>query len=371
MRAKNASKTRSKLWALTAKADINTGSKQAENELMGSEEGFRAIFESTRDCIFIKDIGLRHTLVNPSCEYYFGLPSSKVIGRVGEEIFGEEISAHMRDMDSRVLDGEVIDDEITFPVKGIPATFNIILVPMRDNSGQVIGVCGIVRDITKRKQAKKKLESTLKEKELLLREVHHRVKNNLQIISGLLDLSIMRTQNQEIINALQDSRSRIHTMSLIHEQLYKSERFDKVNMIKNIRELMDTQIAFYTHKGISIRPVIEGAEVYLTINQAIPCALVLNELVSNAFKHAFKERERGTITVSARRTADDSILIMVKDDGVGIPESVDINRLNTLGLKLVRNLVQNQLKGSIKVNRDNGTEIVLQFKTTQEGEIDA
>jgi PAS domain S-box-containing protein len=339
--------------------------KRSEEELQESEERFRALFDSAHDCIFIKDIDLRYTMVNSSCEQHLGLPASKVIGRTGDEIFGEEISAHMMKINSQVLDGEEVDDEITFPVKGIPTTFNIILMPMRDSFGQIIGLCGIARDISNRKQAEKKLESILKEKELLLREVHHRVKNNLQIICSLLDMRRLRSGNLEAIDLITDIRAKVYTMSLIHSQLYRSDRFDQIDMQRQIHELVDYLSLIYSSRKM-ITPVIRVSDGHLSLNHALPCALILNELVSNAYKHAFKGRQQGTIEISMHKSVDGMVVIIIKDDGVGFSAEVDIYETNTLGLKLTRNLVQDQLKGNIQVKIDNGSEVLIEFKDLEE-----
>lgn len=218
-------------------------------------------------------------------------------------------------------------------------------------------------DITERKRMDEQIKASLKEKEELLKEIHHRVKNNLQIISSLLDLSSMRSSN-EAVDLFTDARAKIHTMALIHSQLYRSDRVDQIDMKSHIHELVKFLSQIYASRLIT--PVIESYDVYLSITQAIPCALVLNELISNAYKHAFKEGQKGTVTITMQRSAGDTIFIRAKDDGVGIPEEVDIYKTDSLGLKLVRNLVQKQLKGEIEVKRDKGTEFIIEFKILKE-----
>jgi two-component sensor histidine kinase len=209
--------------------------------------------------------------------------------------------------------------------------------------------------------AEEQIKASLKEKEVLLREVHHRVKNNLQIISSLLDMSSMQTENQETIDLFADSRNRVNAMALIHTQLYGSERFDKINMEEHILELSKNLLQIYSMEKI-IALNIKSANIYLNINQAIPCALVLNELVSNVLKHAYREGQKGTLSISMQQSGGDTILLRIKDDGAGIPEDIDIEKTRSLGLSIVRNLVNNQLKGKIKVSRNKGTEFLIDFK---------
>jgi len=181
--------------------------------------------------------------------------------------------------------------------------FEVIVDPIFNTSEHLIGAVHIISDVTERKQAEAQLKASLKEKELLLLEIHHRVKNNLQVISSLLDMSSMRIHEQRAIDLLNDARDKIHSMALIHLQLYQSERFDQIEMGNHVRELVSYLSSLYA-TGKSITSVIEISDVYLSITQAIPCALVLNELISNAFKHAFKERQKGTIEISMQKLAE-------------------------------------------------------------------
>jgi len=215
--------------------------------------------------------------------------------------------------------------------------------------------------IDKRKKAEKKTKASLKEKEILLSEIHHRVKNNLRVISSLLDLSSMRTQDQKAISLFTNAKSKIQTMALIHSQVYRNERFDQIHMGTYIQELVNYLLQVHETENISVTPIIECSDVVVPLTQAIPCALVLNELVSNSLKHAFKGKERGKIEISIQKS-DDVVSMRVKDDGIGIPEGIDVFSSNSLGLRLVRNTVQGQLMGKIHIERDFGTTITVEFK---------
>lgn len=218
-------------------------------------------------------------------------------------------------------------------------------------------------NVSKRKQAEEQIKASLREKEVLLREIHHRVKNNLQIVSSLLEMSIMQTKSQEAHELLTDSRSRVFTMALIHEQLYQTERFDRIEMENHIRDLMLHLSQVHAQEGRFIESVIEPSDVYLSVDKAVPCALALNELIGNAYKHAFLEKQQGRVEVSLGKSDDNTVCIRVKDDGIGISEQVDLSTVDTIGLRLVRNLVEEQLAGKLTIGRDGGTEVIMEFSS--------
>ncbi len=207
----------------------------------------------------------------------------------------------------------------------------------------------------------KHLRALLKEKDMLLNEVHHRVKNNLQVVYSLLDMTRRRAANKETYDLLTEAHTKIYTMSLIHSQLYKSTRVNQINIGIHIRELVHHLSQLYG-KGKYIQPHLECEGIYLPVTEAIPIAFVLNELISNAYKYAFEEGTEGKIEVTIKELKDDGkISIKVKDNGVGIPEEIDVEKTDTLGMKLVRNLVTKQLKGTLSFVRDQGAEINIEF----------
>ena len=210
--------------------------------------------------------------------------------------------------------------------------------------------------------------ASLQEKEVLLREIHHRVKNNLQLISGLLDMTRMRTGDESTNSILTDMMLKIQTMAQIHTRLYESKQFGKVSLTGQIQDQIAALSNIYSHKGHEIRCEIHSREVFLPVDQAIPCALVVNEVLSNAYKHAFIGRKKGTIEISAVQE-NDRIRITVRDDGIGLPADFDISRTNSLGLKLIRTLVQHQLKGSLTLESKNGTEMRMEFPADTRGGI--
>ncbi|OPX61764.1 MULTISPECIES: PAS domain S-box protein [unclassified Methanoregula] len=223
----------------------------------------------------------------------------------------------------------------------------------------IIGRVLSYRDVTDRRHAEEKLIASLQEKETLIREIHHRVKNNLQIISGLLDMTRMRTPDSTTSGILTDMMMKIKTMAQIHTRLYESRQFDRINMSGQIKDQVTDLSSIYGRSGAEIAATIHAEDIFLPVDQAIPCALIVNEILSNAFKHAFRGRDQGALDISATHTGG-RVRIVVRDDGSGIPESVDPDRTTSLGLKLIRSLVQ-QLNGSIEIRNDNGTVVAVEF----------
>jgi two-component sensor histidine kinase len=217
------------------------------------------------------------------------------------------------------------------------------------------------RQIAKRIRTENDLTRSLQEKELLIKEIHHRVKNNLQIISSLLDMRGMRNQDREICKVLEDTQTKIHNMALIHTQLYQSQSFDQINMERHIQDLFSYLSEIYDHMKNKVEWVIDCSEVLLPVTRAIPCAIIISELLSNAFQHAFENREKGKIQIFLENLENGRVFMRIKDNGIGISNGMDINNLDSLGLKLVANLVQIQLKGELKIRRDGGTEVTIRF----------
>ncbi|MDD1645896.1 MAG: sensor histidine kinase [Methanomicrobiales archaeon] len=179
-------------------------------------------------------------------------------------------------------------------------------------------------------------------------------------MSGLLDLTRLRTRDPGTLGILTDMMLKIQTMAQIHTRLYESKRFDRINMGTQIRDQIASLAQIYGQRDREILCEMDLADLYLPIDQAIPCALAVNEILSNAYKHAFRGRAHGSIHITASRE-DSRVRIVVRDDGRGIPPEFDIAQSRSLGLKLIRNLVENQLKGSLAIHRAGGTEVIVEF----------
>lgn len=219
----------------------------------------------------------------------------------------------------------------------------------------------IINDITERKEVEAGINASIKEKETLLQEIHHRVKNNMQVISSMLSLQSYSLEEPRIKEALMESQNRIQVMSSIHETLYRSDNMSEIHIYDFVKTLSNNLVqAFRVDTGrISLELNID--EFSLTIGQASPFGLVLNELISNALKHGFPDGKSGRIQVEVRLDRDEQVRVMVKDNGRGIPDGFDWRNTGSLGLKLVTALVENQLEGSITLENNSGTTILFDF----------
>ena len=213
-------------------------------------------------------------------------------------------------------------------------------------------------DITKKKQNESLLESSLAEKEILLKEIHHRVKNNLQIISSLIVLQEQYIKDERILHIFKDFQNRIKVMALIHQTLYNSENLNKIHLSKYIKNLIQNLFKVYSANSKQIKLELNIDDIDFSLNNANACGLIINELVSNSLKHAFSENDEGKIIVSLRKTKNDNILLDVYDNGIGIPEDIDYKNSNSLGLKLISTITK-QMDGKISIKRNNGTHVKI------------
>lgn len=215
-------------------------------------------------------------------------------------------------------------------------------------------------DISERKKAVEQIQRSLEEKETLLKEIHHRVKNNLQIISSLLRMQSRRSGDETTLMLFKESQDRVQSMALIHEQLYQSADIYEINFDNYIKSLTDSLFRSYGISQKDIVPNIEMNGIKLPLDTAIPCGLIINELVSNCLKYAFPEQKKGNIIISLEQSSENQLILAVKDTGVGILETLDWENNDSLGLRIVKNLVK-QLKGNIFLECDRGTSFYMYF----------
>ncbi len=209
---------------------------------------------------------------------------------------------------------------------------------------------------------KEKIETSLIEKELLLGEIHHRVRNNLQIVISLLKMQAERTNNKKIINILEGSQNRIKSMALVHEKLYQNENYADINISEYLKTLTNRLILTYVTKPDKISLELEISDISCTIDTAIPCGLIINELVSNSLKYAFPQEKDGQIKIAVHSINENLFGLEVSDNGIGIPKDIDFRNAKTMGLYLVKMLTEYQLDGEIELNRTNGTKFQIRFK---------
>lgn len=338
-------------------AGIRKAKKEAEHALQESEHRFRLIFENSHEGILLTDAdGVILTANSPACSI-LKCEMGDLINANRQNVFtldgpeGAFIESRIRKGQFR---GELIltrKDHTTFPAEVTAVNFS-------DRNGNERSTL-FFRDITGRKTNEQKLKSSLKEKDVLLAEIHHRVKNNLAIISGLLELQSNNVENEQIRDLLSESIHRIKAIALLHEKVYNSEDVARINLGEYLKEFIGTLKSYYLQNGENIAVDVRIPETYISLSSAIPLGLIVNELVTNAFRHAFKGRDRGSVRVSLDHV-NDKYLLKIIDDGIGVPDDVISGKTKKLGMTLVHGMIH-QLKARIEFNRNNGTAVEITF----------
>ncbi|HEY9245610.1 MAG TPA: histidine kinase dimerization/phosphoacceptor domain -containing protein, partial [Candidatus Methanoperedens sp.] len=325
-----------------------------------SEELFHLIFENA-------PVGIAHFNANgtiTACNEHL----AGILGAPKEKIVGTNMPVTIKDVRFKAALGDALKGKVGFfegdymsVIGGKSAYIRAIFAPIFASDNSIAGGISITEDISEHKKAEDKLVHTFEEKTILLNEVHHRVKNNLQIVSSLLNLQAMRTRNKEALEILLETGNRIHSMSLLHETIYRSGDMAMVDFSSYIENICFHIIRSYGPKAQNIKLELNMEKVTLDIDRAVPCGLIINELVSNSLKHAFPDRRPGQITVELKSLPNDNIMLKFADDGIGLPEGVEISQSETLGLKLISMLTK-QLRGSIEIIREKGTMFYIVFR---------
>ncbi|HWQ19680.1 MAG TPA: PAS domain S-box protein [Methanotrichaceae archaeon] len=388
----------------------------AEERQCSAHKQLLDIIEFMPDAIFVIDQDKKVVAWNRAIEELTGVSKPEVIGR-GSNAYSLPFSGQSGPMLIDLLDepdykaasiypivdrkGDALLAEASMPDRhrGGEICIWAKASPLHDSQGRKIGAIELIKDITEIKKAKDELSdarvelenrvrertrelknsnealieeiqerkhaecmirSSLQEKEVLLREVYHRVKNNLQIISSLLSLQSEYIKDEKAIEAFRESRNRIRSMSLIHEKIYRSQDLTKIDFVDYSRNLISALMAAYNIRKNAIEVRLNAEGVFLEIDKAIPCGLIINELVSNALKHAFNQSLRGVIKIELKSQGDNELVLIISDDGCGFPEEMDVSKSKSFGLKLVSTLVE-QLKGTIDLHREGGTQFRITF----------
>ncbi|WP_321423331.1 PAS domain S-box protein [uncultured Methanobacterium sp.] len=337
--------------------------EQRTRELTESEEKYRTLFDKDPDYNLLINVDGVIVEINKALTNLLGLSKNELVGKNFTELGKmepEDISFILGKL-SLLLDGNVIEPfEIRFKDKNNDIHWGLIhITPIMDN-GKISYVLVIATDITRQKSAENEIKTSLGEKEALLREIHHRVNNNMQIISSLLNLQKEYVSEDETRDVLQDSQSRVKSMAMVHEKLYLSGDLSHINFKQYTEKLVSDIFYTYESQIDRIRPIFNLENVELNMETAIPLGLIINELVANSLKFAFPNNKKGSITVEMK-TKNGEYALIVSDDGIGFPADIDFKKTNSLGLKMVNNLV-NQLDGEITLDRSHGTEYKITFK---------
>ncbi|UPY77468.1 PAS domain S-box protein [Leptospira weilii] len=352
--------------------DINSR-KRAELELERlrsklkvTQERLCGVIEGTKDAICAVDINFRVIAFNSSFELSFWKLYGKKIeeGNLLPELIWDPLERSVVIENwSRAFRGEVYTTERT--IHGLVqdvAIFEISYSSIRDSSHNLIGATQIIRDITERKSDEEKLKKTLEEKEVMLKEIHHRVKNNLQVVASLLGLQAEYSQNEKISRILKECERRIQSMALIHKELYQSENITKIDFCDYLNTLLISLLhSFGKEKKVEFN--VSSNPNFVSIETAIPLGLIVNELVTNSLKYAFLNESEGQISVKLRLDMGESVL-EVGDNGIGMPEKFDLDKSESLGLRLVE-ILSKQLRGKfvlLPAGEERGTKFQIRFK---------
>jgi len=346
----------------TKNSKTSSPGKQIYRQLAQNAQ-FQSLVQAIPDIVYFKDPGRRNLIINKAFEKAFRLEAAKVIGKTDEEFLPKDLADSCRASDEAVLrSGKAFRfQEKAASQDGSFTVFETIKAPITDVNGKITGIVGVSRDITEQKTVEEGLRAALQEKDVLLKEIHHRVKNNMQVISSLLNLQARYIKDPEVLEIFKESQRRIRSMALIHEKLYKSRSLSQIEFAGYLRSLASNLFSSLQISPRQVELKTDLEELTFDIQTAIPCGLIVNELVSNSLKHAFPGARHGEIHLGLRRFAENEYLIRVKDNGVGLPAHLDLRETETLGMQLV-NLLVDQIEGRIEVERKTGTEFRVYFK---------
>lgn len=347
-----------------------TERKEAEEKLRESEEMYRSLVKTLPDAVTMTDLEGNINYVSPRTLELHGFNNeNELLGKSAFELIDpSEHEIAMKNLKKTLDDGFARNLEYTLKNKD-GSTFTGLLntALIKDAHGEPKSFIATMRDISERKQTEEQIKKSLDEKEVLLREIHHRVKNNIQVISSMLHLYSAYIKDEPYLEAFHDIQNRIKSMALIHEKLYQTKDMAQVDFNEYIKDLVNSLFRFYGININKIKPKIEVKGISLGLDAGIPCGLIINELVSNSLKHGFGQDMEGMIHIKMKPENKNAVALIVSDNGKGFPQDFDFKNTKTFGLQLVITLVE-QLGGNIELNNKGGTEFKITFEKGKEKE---
>jgi two-component sensor histidine kinase/PAS domain-containing protein len=371
--------------------------KKAEDTLSEKEIRYRTLVENfPNGAVLMFDPSLRHTIADGADMATLGL-SKNIVGKTIDQSFPPEIAALLKPQYLATLSGKSSAFEMQFGKSLCEMRFT----PVRDEGGRVTAGIVMIQNITDRKRAEdalwraydemeirvrerteeldglnaalekenaerrraeEQLKASLDEKEVLLRELYHRTKNNMQVIRSMLALQAHASHNDEVKKIIRDTESRIQTMALVHQKLYQSQSLSSIDLKDYIQDLAHLLMQSYGVLSQKISLDLELETVHVPIDTAIPCGLILNELLSNSFKHAFPGERKGEIHIRLLKADAETVALDFSDDGVGVPKGFDLKNQETLGLQSIFTIVRHQLRGETRFENRSGLAFHIRFK---------
>ena len=340
-----------------------TERKRREEKLRETATFLEKLITNANVPIVVWDSQFRITHFNHAFESLTGRTAGDVLRQTLDALFPSDRKQFtLENIQNKLISEQLRSVEVEIqPVKGPIRTLLWNAAPIFEKDDKtLLAVIAQGIDITEQRQAKEAMRVELQEKEVLLREIHHRVKNNMQVISSLFHLQAKNTMSDACRAILKEAQTRIQAMSLVHEKLYKSGHLSRIDFGEYINSLAIHLFQVYGVKPDLIRLETEFEDVNLDIASALPCGLLLNELISNALKHAFPGNRAGVVRIALKRGTGDLIKVLVADDGIGFPEDLDFSKAESFGLQIV-NLLVGQLDGRIELDRTKGAAFTVTF----------
>jgi PAS domain S-box-containing protein len=336
--------------------------RQAEKTLKESEDRFRTLADNIAQFVWMADPKGLIFWYNKRWYDYSGTTVKEMAGAGWKKVHHpDHVDRVMQGIQCSLDNGEPWED--IMPLRGKEGDYRWFLsraLPIRDSEYNIIRWFGTHTDITERLQAEEQIKKSLKEKTMLLQEIHHRVKNNMQVINSLMNLQAAKIKDKELKGHFKEAINRVNAIAMIHNILYDSDSVSKIFLKDYFERLVDNLNKVYDISRISIS--VKTNPCFLSMNQAIPCGLIINELISNALKHAFPNDRIGNIQIDVSEDNFGHLVIVVSDNGIGLPDDLDIRHTDTLGLNLVSGLAEHQLGGKFSVNRNpQGTSFRTEF----------
>jgi PAS domain S-box-containing protein len=343
---------------------------QTETALRQSEERLRSVLENADDGFFQTTPEGRFLEANPAMARMLGFETrEELLQSASNAAFQYFVESSRREQffESLKKRGQLLGFDCKLHRQdGSMVWASINARQVKEAYGKVIYIEGFARDVTANRESTERIKEALTEKEVLLREIHHRVKNNMQVISSMLNLQSAKIKSPEVLDLMRDSQNRVRAMSLIHESLYQSDNLADIDLQSYVSLLASGLLVAYDMRSSGFGLQVKAEGVRLGVDQAIPCGLILNELISNSLKHAFLQGGDGELLIKAWND-DGEVGLEVKDNGVGLPPGfvVDANG-SGLGLSLVKGLAENQLQGDFQLESNGGVRVLIHFPAREQ-----
>lgn len=321
-----------------------------------------AVLRDSNDAITVQNLNGEILAWNRGAEKMYGYSEAEAEDMNIETIVPEDKKDEVRKLIDELKTGKTVDSIETrrLTKDGRILDVWLTITKLVDENGKVEAVATTERDVTEQKRTTDELKKALHEKEILIREIHHRVKNNLVGIQGLLRLPLRHIRDQDAREYFRESANRVKSMSMIHERLYRTHDLSSINVAEYMYSLSRMILEFYKTSEDRIKLDYSIPDMTLDVEKMIPCGLILNELITNAIKYAFPDERAGKIQIEFNEISEDIYVLTVADDGIGLPDDFNIDQTESLGMQLVTSLVK-QLNGNLEISGDNGTTFTIRF----------